>query len=50
MSKDPYIYDDTNVLKNLANIKEQHKLDDYETTMVNLDIWVGRREKSNKYF
>ena len=38
MSKDPYVYDDTNVLKNLANIKEQHKLDDYETTMVNLGI------------
>ena len=38
MSNDPYVYDDTNVLKNLANIKEQHKLDDYETTMVNLGI------------
>ena len=38
MSKDPYVYDNTNVLKNLANIKEQHKLDDYETTMVNLGI------------
>ena len=38
MSKDPYLYDDTSVLKNLANIKEQHKLDDYETTMVNLGI------------
>jgi fido (protein-threonine AMPylation protein) len=38
MSKDPYVYDDTNILKNLANIKEQHKLDDYETTMVNLGI------------
>ena len=38
MSKDPYVYDDTNVLMNLANIKEQHKLDDYETTMVNLGI------------
>ena len=25
MSKDSYVYDDTNVLKNLANIKEQHK-------------------------
>ena len=40
MSKDPYVYDDTNVLKNLANIKEQHKLDDYETTMVNLGIII----------
>ncbi|MFR7880732.1 MAG: Fic family protein [Christensenellales bacterium] len=38
MSKDPYVYDDTNILKNLANIKEQNKLDDYETTMVNLGI------------
>ena len=26
MSKDPYVYDDTNLLKNLANIKEQQKL------------------------
>ena len=38
MSKDPYVYDDINVLKNLANIKKQNKLDDYETTMVNLGI------------
>lgn len=38
MSKDPYVYDDINVLKNVANIKEQNKLDDYETTMVNLGI------------
>lgn len=38
MNKDPYVYDDTNVLKNLANIKELNKLDDYETTMVNLGI------------
>lgn len=38
MSKDPYVYDDTNVFMNLANIKEQNKLDDYETTMVNLGI------------
>ena len=36
MSKDPYFYDDTNVLKNLANIKEQHKLDDYEYTKAKL--------------
>ena len=28
MSKDPYVYDDTNVLKNVENIKEQNKLDD----------------------
>lgn len=38
MSKDPYVYDDINVLKNVANIKEQKKLDDYESTMVNLGI------------
>lgn len=38
MNKNPYLYDDTNVLKNLANIKEQNILDDYETTMVNLGI------------
>lgn len=28
----------TNVLKNLANIKEQNKLNDYEATMINLSI------------
>lgn len=38
MSKDPYVYDDINILKNIANIKEQPRLDDYETTMVNLGI------------
>lgn len=36
--KDPYVYEGTNVLKNLANIKDQKKLDDYETTMANLGI------------
>ena len=36
--KDPYLYEDVNVIKNIANIKEQKKLDDYETTMVNLGI------------
>ena len=34
MSKDPYVYDDTNVLKNLENIKYQtikgYNLDKYE--------------------
>lgn len=38
MNKEPYLYDDINVLKNLAKIKEQNKLDDYETTMVDLGI------------
>lgn len=36
--KDPYVYEGTNVLKNLANIEDQKKLDDYETTMANLGI------------
>lgn len=38
MSKDPYVYENTNILKNIVNIKEQNKLDDYETSMVNLGI------------
>ena len=38
MIKDPYVYEETNVLKNISNIKDQTKLDDYETTMVNLGI------------
>jgi len=36
--KDPYLYENLTVLKNLANIKNQKKLDDYETAMVNLGI------------
>ena len=36
--KDPYLYDDCNVLINKANIKTQQKLDDFESTMVNLGI------------
>ena len=36
MSKDPYVYDDTNVLKNLANIKEQHKFDYYLICKINV--------------
>lgn len=48
MSKDPYLYDDTSVLKNLTNIKEQHKLDDYETTMVNLDKYEYNYHSSKK--
>lgn len=38
MIKDPYVYEETNVLKNISNIKDQTKLDNYETTMVNLGI------------
>ena len=36
--KDPYVYEGTNVLINLANIREQNKLDDYETTMSKIAI------------
>ena len=36
--KDPYLYDDYNILINKANIKTQQKLDDFESTMVNLGI------------
>lgn len=36
--KDPYVYDNTNVLINLANIKEQKELDDYETTLSRIGI------------
>ena len=31
--KDPYVYDGTNVLINLANITNQEKLDSFETTL-----------------
>ena len=36
--KDPYVYDNTNVLINLANIKDQKELDDYETTLSRIAI------------
>jgi len=36
--KDPYVYDETNVLINLANIKDQKELDDYETTLSSVAI------------
>ena len=29
MIKDPYVYEETNVLKNISSIKDQTKLDDY---------------------
>ncbi len=38
MAKDPYVYENTNVLINLANIKNQETLDNYETTLVNLAL------------
>ena len=36
--KDPYLYEGTNIIKNLGNIKDQKKLDDYETTLTRLAI------------
>jgi len=36
--KDPYVYEGTNVLINLANIKEQEKLDNFETTLSRVAI------------
>ena len=36
--RDPYVYEGTNVLINLANIKEQDKLDNYETTLSRIAI------------
>lgn len=35
---DPYVYEGTNVLINLANIKEQDKLDNFETTLSRVAI------------
>ena len=36
--KDPYVYEGTNILINVPDIKNQEQLDDYETTMANLGI------------
>lgn len=36
--KDPYLYEGTNVLKNLADIQDQERLDDFETTLSKLAI------------
>lgn len=36
--KDPYVYEGTNVLINLANIKDQAELDNYETTLSRIAI------------
>lgn len=35
---DPYVYNNTNILINKLDIKDQKVLDDYETTVVNLGI------------
>lgn len=35
---DPYVYEGTTVLKNLAGIKEQEKLDEFESVMVQLAL------------
>lgn len=43
--KDPYLYEDSNVLINLKGIKEQSKLDDFETTMTRLAIVEIERSK-----
>jgi len=37
--KNPYLFEDVNALKNIANIKDQKKLDNYESTMVNLGCY-----------
>lgn len=36
--KDPYVYEGSNVLKNLADIHDQNKLNDFETTLSRLAI------------
>ena len=36
--KDPYVYEGTNVLINLADIKDQVELDNYETTLSRIAI------------
>ena len=36
--KDPYVYDGTNELINLADIKDQLKIDNYETTLSRIAI------------
>jgi len=45
--KDPYVYESSNVLINIPGIKEQKKLDDYESTMANLGIIKLLKEHSN---
>jgi hypothetical protein len=36
--KDPYIYNDCDVLINKANIKDKDKLDEFENRMTNLAL------------
>lgn len=45
--KDDYVYDGTNILINVLNIREQNKLDNYESTMVNLGIIKLLKENPN---
>ncbi|MBR1583318.1 MAG: Fic family protein [Spirochaetales bacterium] len=35
---DPYVYEGTTILKNLADIRDQGKLDEFESTMVQLAL------------
>lgn len=35
---DPYVYEGTTILKNIPNIRDQAKLDEYESTMVQLSL------------
>lgn len=35
---DPYVYDGTNILKNVLDIKNQESLDEYENTIVNIQL------------
>ena len=35
---DPYVYEGTSILRNLADIRDQSKLDDFESTMVQLSL------------
>ena len=35
---DPYVYEGSTVLKNLAGIKDQNKLDEFESTVVQLAL------------
>ena len=44
---DPYVYENTNILVNIPGIKDQNKLDDYETTMANLGIIKLLKEYPN---
>ena len=44
---DPYVYDNTNILVNIPGIKDQKKLDDFETTMANLGIIKLLKEYPN---